>query len=89
MTKLRAIVSALACGILFLTMGTGANADEFFYTLNDDSTQSNVDNACVGALPGATGEDCTYNQANSFDNAGNLPGVTTFFWVGPVRGSNY
>ncbi|MFQ5610033.1 MAG: hypothetical protein ACE5F8_07160, partial [Woeseiaceae bacterium] len=80
MTKLRALHGALAGAATALAIGATAHAGVANYTIDAGSSQSEVDNACVGALPGVLGEDCTYNQSNPV----NVP-----TWVGPVRGSNY
>jgi len=50
------------------------------YTINPGSSQSNVGNTCIGAIPGATGEDCSYNAADLW---------STSAWVGPLRSSGY
>ncbi|MGI9344159.1 MAG: Ig-like domain-containing protein [Gammaproteobacteria bacterium] len=85
MTKLRAFYGALACGAASLCVVGTASAAVNDYRINEDpaeSFQSNVDNACVAALPGVTGEDCTYNRSNPVS-------VPLGTWVGPVRGGGY
>ena len=51
------------------------------YMIDPGSYQSKVDNTCLGALPGATGEDCTYNQSD--------PTGGTFAWLGPIHAAGY
>ena len=80
MTKFRAFSSVLCCVTLSLTLGGAVYAEEANYTINPGSSQSNVDNSCVGAIMGATGEDCSYNQADLW---------STTAWVGPVLASGY
>ncbi len=87
MTTLRAFHRALVCGAFFLAIAGTVNADVANYTIDAGSSQSNVDNACVGALPGATGEDCTYNQTDQLLSA--QDSWNTNKWVGPVYGSGY
>lgn len=86
MTKLRAFYGALACGAVSLTIGVAAQADTSNFTIQTGSKQSRVDNACVGALPGVTLEDCTYNRSNPSD--GSISG-NPIPWVGPVYGAGY
>ena len=80
MTKLRALHGALACGALSLAMGTSSHAAVTDYEIDPGATQSKVDNACVGAIPGATAENCTYNAGTLFNV---LP------WIGPVYAAGY
>ena len=79
MTRFRALHGALACGALSLATGTTLQAAVTDYVIDPGATQSRVDNACVGAIPGATGEDCTYNQ--------NFGGLIP--WRGPIHAAGY
>jgi len=90
MTKLRAFHGALACGAVSLAMGGTVHAAVANYMIAPGSLQSNVDNACVGALPGATGEDCTYNASNPAElnpDPSLMPPMVP--WVGPVYAAGY
>ncbi|MGI9344069.1 MAG: hypothetical protein ACR2QV_14630 [Gammaproteobacteria bacterium] len=65
---------------------SGSSATALNYTIDPGSFQSRVDNACVGALPAITLEDCTYNRTNP-------SGVTIagqpLAWLGPVYSAGY
>ncbi|HJP39664.1 MAG TPA: hypothetical protein QF499_11140 [Gammaproteobacteria bacterium] len=88
MTKICAFQHALACGALSLVLGGTVYAGVANYTIDPGSSQSNVDNACVGALLGIVGTDCTYNR--SYDSiSGPPPALGPAFWVGPVWGASY
>ena len=82
MIKLRAFLGALVCVTLSMLFAGATYAGTATYTINAGSSQSNVDNACVGAIPVATGEDCTYNQSDPADQS-------TVIWIGPVWGAGY